>query len=102
MNEASTRIRRQAIIIDPLGLHLRPAAKVVVLAQSFRSEIRIACKGAMADGKSLLDLLTMAIGCGASLDIIANGPDADEAAAAPGRPDRDRPRRALKRAAAAA
>jgi phosphotransferase system HPr (HPr) family protein len=79
MNEVSTRIRRQAIIIDPLGLHLRPAAKVVVLAKSFHSEIRIVCNGIMADGKSLLDLLTMAIGCGAKLDIVGHGPDAAEA-----------------------
>lgn len=79
MTETSTRIRRQAVIIDPLGLHLRPAAKVVVLAKSFRSDIRVVHNGAMADGKSLLDLLILAIEGGAKVDLIAHGPDAAEA-----------------------
>lgn len=31
--------RRQVVIVDPLGLHLRPAFKSVTLAWSFRSDI---------------------------------------------------------------
>ncbi|MHB1556743.1 MAG: HPr family phosphocarrier protein [Isosphaeraceae bacterium] len=79
MTETSTRICRQAVIIDPLGLHLRPAAKVAVLAKSFRSDIRVVHKGAMADGKSLLDLLILAVECNAKVDLVAHGPDAAEA-----------------------
>ena len=48
------RDRRQFVIIDPLGLHLRPAAKLVVLAKSFRSDIRVIAKGTTADAKSSL------------------------------------------------
>ncbi len=79
MTETSTRIRRQAVIIDPLGLHLRPAARVVVLAKSFRSDVRVVHNGAMADGKSLLDLLILAVECNAKVDLIAHGPDAADA-----------------------
>ena len=82
MTETQLRDRRQAVIIDPLGLHLRPAAKLVSLAQSFRSDVRVICKGTTANGKSLLDLVTLAAECGTMLDIVARGPDAEEAVAA--------------------
>jgi phosphocarrier protein HPr len=73
---------RQAVITDPLGLHLRTAARLVVLARSFRSDIRIIARGATADAKSLLDLVVLAAGCGTTLDIVAHGPDAEQAVAA--------------------
>ncbi len=82
MTETALRDCRRAVIVDPLGLHLRPAARLVSLAKSFRSEIRVLCKGTTADGKSILDLVTLAAECGTMLDIIAHGPDAQEAVAA--------------------
>ncbi len=81
MTETRLTDHRQAVITDPLGLHLRSAAKLVVLARSFRSDIRIVAKGVTADAKSLLDLVTLAAGCGTTLDIVAHGPDAEEAGA---------------------
>jgi phosphotransferase system HPr (HPr) family protein len=82
MPETTLGIRSQVVIIDPLGLHLRPAAKVVVLAKSFLSDIRVIAKGTTADAKSLLELVVLAIECGTTLDIVAHGPDAEEAVAA--------------------
>jgi phosphocarrier protein HPr len=73
------RARVQVVIIDPLGLHMRSAANVVALARSFRSEIRVTAAGNTADGKSILDLTTLAAECGTTLDIEARGPDAEEA-----------------------
>jgi phosphocarrier protein HPr len=82
MTEPRLTDHRQAVITDPLGLHLRPAAKLVALARSFRSDIRIIARGTTADAKSLLGLVTLAAGCGTTLDIIAHGPDAERAVAA--------------------
>ncbi len=82
MSEVPLRACSQAIINDPLGLHLRPAAELVVLAKSFRSDIRIVAKGTIADGKSLLELLVLAIECGTTLECVAEGPDAEQAVAA--------------------
>ena len=82
MCDTQPRDRRQFIIVDPLGLHVRPAAKLVVLAKSFRSDIQIIAKGTTADGKSLADLVALAIECGTTLDIVAHGPDAEAAVAA--------------------
>lgn len=74
--------RRQVVIVDPLGLHLRPADKFVRLAHSFRSDIVVIHKDIRANGKSILDLTTLAAECGTTLEIEAHGPDADEAIAA--------------------
>jgi phosphotransferase system HPr (HPr) family protein len=82
MTETPFRVCRQAVITDPLGLHLRPAAKLVSLARSFRSEIRVICQGTMANGKSVLERVTLAAECGTMLDIVAHGSDAEEAVAA--------------------
>ena len=82
MCDTQSREHCQFIIVDPLGLHLRPAAKLVVLAKSFRSDIRIIAKGTTADGKSLLDLVALAIEYGTTLDIVAQGSDAEAAVGA--------------------
>lgn len=81
MTETRLTDHRQVVITDPLGLHLRSAAKLAVLARSFRSDIRIIARGTTADAKSLLGLVTLAAGCGTPLDIVAHGPDAEQAVA---------------------
>ena len=79
MTETPPRISRPIVLNDPLGLHLRAAAKLVVLSKSFRSEIRVICQGTVANARSILDLATLGAGRGARLEIVAQGPDAEEA-----------------------
>jgi phosphocarrier protein HPr len=71
--------RRQVEIINALGLHLRPADKFVRIAQRFQSEIRVSHEGKVINGKSILDLTTLAAECGTILDLEARGPDAEAA-----------------------
>jgi len=71
--------RRQVEIINALGLHLRPADKFVRLAHRFQSEIRVYSDGHEINGKSILDLTTLAAECGTRLDLEARGPDAEAA-----------------------
>jgi phosphotransferase system HPr (HPr) family protein len=82
MIQPSLSARSQVVIIDRLGLHMQPATKLVTLARSFRSDIRVIAKQTTADGKSLLELLVLAIEYGTTLDFVAHGPDAEEAVAA--------------------
>ena len=74
--------RRQVEITNPLGLHLRPADKFVRLAYTFQSEIRVHCLGRQINGKSILDLTTLAAECGTMLELEAIGPDAEAAVSA--------------------
>ena len=71
--------RRQVEITNALGLHLRPADKFVRLASRFQSEIRVSSDGQEINGKSILDLTTLAAECGTRLDLEARGPDAEAA-----------------------
>ncbi len=69
-------------ISNGLGLHLRAASQLVQLVKPFQSEVRVCCDGRAANGRSILDLLTLGAKCGARLEIEINGPDADEATGA--------------------
>jgi phosphocarrier protein len=70
---------REIQITNRLGLHLRPASKFVKLANSFASEIRVHHLGRTFDGKSILDLTSIAAECGTSMQLEAAGPDAPAA-----------------------
>jgi phosphocarrier protein HPr len=71
--------RRQAAISNVLGLHLRAADKLVRLAQAFQSDVKVRSNGSIADGRSILDLLSLAAECGTMLDVEAHGLDAEDA-----------------------
>jgi phosphocarrier protein len=67
---------------DELGMHARPAARLAQAARRYRSHITLEYEGATADAKSVLDILFLAAGHGASLTLRCIGEDAGEAAKA--------------------
>ena len=78
-----TGLSRQTVeITNGLGLHLRAAYRLVQLSQQFQSEVRLLCNGAVADAKSILDLMTLAADCGSRIEIETKGADAEQAASA--------------------
>jgi phosphocarrier protein HPr len=79
MSHEPTVARRQVKITNFLGLHLRPADKFVKLALKYQAEIRVHYNGNQFNGKSILDLTTLAAECGTPLELEARGPDAAEA-----------------------
>ncbi|WP_422926734.1 HPr family phosphocarrier protein [Singulisphaera sp. PoT] len=79
MSQDSPVARRQVEITNSLGLHMRPADKFVKLALQYQSEIRVYLEGSEYNGKSILDLTSLAAECGTRLDIEARGPDAENA-----------------------
>ena len=81
-DDAAPNARCPIVIMNALGLHLRPAHRFVVLARQFSAEIRIHRDGQAVDGKSILDLAMLAAECGTKLDLEARGPDAEAALAA--------------------
>jgi phosphocarrier protein HPr len=70
------------LVVDPSGLHARPAAKFVKAASRFSSRILIRENGREADAKSLIALLGLTIRPSSEITLSADGPDADEALAA--------------------
>jgi phosphocarrier protein len=71
--------RRPVEIRNALGLHLRPADKFVRLAVGFQSAVKVYYNGKEFNGKSILDLTSLAAECGTTLELAAYGPDAEEA-----------------------
>jgi phosphotransferase system HPr (HPr) family protein len=69
----------QLLVIDPSGLHARPAARFVQAASRFSSRIVIRENGREADAKSLIALLGLTIRPSSEITLAADGPDADEA-----------------------
>jgi phosphoenolpyruvate-protein phosphotransferase len=67
------------VIVNPTGLHARPATAFVSLAKGFQSEVRVRHDGKVANGKSLASLLKLGAEGGSTIRVMAQGPD--EAAA---------------------
>jgi len=61
------------------GLHARPATFFVDVAKEFESEIRVQYGEKSSNGKAMASLLKLGLPGGATLRILASGPDAQEA-----------------------
>lgn len=75
----STEARRTMEIVNKLGLHARSAAKLIDLASGFESRIRIYRDGREADAKSIMKVMMLAASKGATIEVVAEGEDAEEA-----------------------
>ncbi len=76
----TTRIEKDVTIKNRTGLHARPASVFVQIANKFESEIIIKKDDQEVNGKSIMGLLMLAAEKGAVIKIIAEGPDAEQAA----------------------
>lgn len=73
---------KKLMIRNKLGLHARPAALFVQTANQFDADISVSKDGEKVNGKSIMGIMTLAIGCGTEIIVSANGADAAEALAA--------------------
>ena len=62
-------------VINPLGLHARPAAKIVECAGRFSSDIWLHYNGKEIDAKSIMSVLMLAAPVGAELRLRIEGSD---------------------------
>ena len=67
----------QVTILNPAGLHARPAALIVERAKAFESEVRIIKNGKAANAKSVMSLLALGAKTGDVVSVVAAGLDAD-------------------------
>ena len=72
-------VRVSADICNTRGLHARASAKFVKTASAFESEIRVSRVGTTVNALSIMGLLMLGAGIGCSIDIEAEGPDAQAA-----------------------
>lgn len=74
-------LERRLSIDNALGLHARAAAKLVRLANTFRSSVTLTRNdtNVSADGKDILSVLQLAAGSGIDLSVKVEGVDEQEA-----------------------
>ena len=74
--------RAEVQIINKLGLHARASAKLTQVASSYKCEVWLARNGRRVNAKSIMGVMMLAAGKGASITVEAEGEDAAAALAA--------------------
>lgn len=69
---------KQLTVLNKLGIHARPAAQFVRVAGRFQSDVTVEKDDESVDGKSIMGLMMLAVGCGAVIKVTADGPDEEE------------------------
>jgi phosphocarrier protein len=72
-------IRRTVDICNARGLHARASAKFVKLASGFDAEVTVSRDEQSVDARSIMGLMMLAAGQGSSIEIAAEGPQAEAA-----------------------
>lgn len=70
------KISKSFTIKNDLGLHARVAALIVKVTEKYQSTVALEKNGEKADGKSILDILTLACPKGSVITVTADGDDA--------------------------
>jgi phosphotransferase system HPr (HPr) family protein len=72
-------LTREVVVANSQGLHARPADMLAREARKWQSRIELVAEAQRADGKSILEVLTLAAEAGTRLVVEATGPDAQQA-----------------------
>lgn len=72
-------IEVEVMITNKLGLHARPAAKLVQTSSTFESDIVLIKENLEVNAKSIMGVMMLAAEMGATILIRADGPDEKEA-----------------------
>jgi len=69
-------------VVNPLGMHLRPADLFARTCMKYQSKVCVTFAGQQADGRGIVDLLMLAAKQGSQLTISVTGDDCQDALAA--------------------
>ncbi|HEY2420289.1 MAG TPA: HPr family phosphocarrier protein [Neobacillus sp.] len=75
-------VEKQVEVKLKTGLQARPAALFVQEASRFSSDIFLVKDGKKVNAKSIMGLMSLAVGSGVTINIVADGSDEDRAIAA--------------------
>jgi phosphocarrier protein len=74
-----SKITKELVVTNKLGIHARPAAMFVKTANRFDCDIFVEKDGERVNGKSIMGLMMLAAGPGSKLMVFAEGSDATRA-----------------------
>ena len=72
-------VQRSVQIVNEAGIHARPAAEIVKTAARFKSDITIVKDGLDVNAKSIMGVMMLAAECGSTIELSADGEDAQAA-----------------------
>ena len=76
---ALNAVRTTVQIVNTRGLHARASAKFVEMAARFPCEISVTKDGTTVSGRSIMGLMMLGAGLGSSIELSAEGPEAEAA-----------------------
>tara|TARA_B100000614_G_scaffold209010_1_gene191832 strand:+ start:522 stop:914 length:393 start_codon:yes stop_codon:yes gene_type:complete len=68
-------ISRQTKVVNALGMHARPAAKIAEMAGAAKGNIWLSTDGATVDASSIIDILTLCAVTGTKITIHTDDPE---------------------------
>ncbi|MBR3227699.1 MAG: HPr family phosphocarrier protein [Erysipelotrichaceae bacterium] len=69
------------LVVDPVGLHARPATVAVNAASKFKSDVKVAFKDKAVNMKSIMGVMSLGIPTQSEITICCEGEDEEEAIA---------------------
>lgn len=72
-------VKKDFTILNKLGIHARPAAQFVKVANRFQADIFVERDGEEIDGKSIMGVMMLAAGHGSVITVTAEGADESDA-----------------------
>ncbi|MFZ2102121.1 MAG: HPr family phosphocarrier protein [Oricola sp.] len=79
MSAQANSLTRSLVITNKRGLHARASSKFVKLIEKFNSDITVSKDGLSVHGTSIMGLMLLAAAPGCSIEVTADGPDAEQA-----------------------
>ena len=71
--------KEKVILQNETGLHARPAAELVKLANSFNCDVNITANGRTVSAKSILGIMSLGIKASTEIEIECNGEEEENA-----------------------
>jgi phosphocarrier protein HPr len=81
LTAGDSTMTKDFMVANKLGIHARPAAMFVKIANRFSCDIFVEKDGEKVNGKSIMGLMMLAAGPGSRLTVHAQGHDASQALA---------------------
>ena len=76
-SDSDETLQREIVVQNKMGIHARPAAMIVRIANTYSGEVWVEKDGEQVNGKSIMGLMMLAAGKGSKLIFRAEGAATD-------------------------
>ncbi|MEO0510421.1 MAG: HPr family phosphocarrier protein [Verrucomicrobiota bacterium] len=73
-SDSSDTLQKELVVQNKMGIHARPAAMIVRVANTYAGEVWVEKDDEQVNGKSIMGLMMLAAGKGSKLKVKAEGP----------------------------